>query len=65
MVESTLLYEAVPVLLDGGEVLLHLASAGLREMEKELLPFLTHLSQTHLPFLHTLQSPLNDRRTHL
>ena len=62
LVLPTLLHKAVPVLLDGGEVLLDLAGAGLWEVEEQLLPFLTDLRETHLSLLHTLHRSLDKNR---
>lgn len=61
LVLPALLHKAVPVLLDGGEVLLDLPGAGLGEVKEQLLPFLADLSETHLALLHALHRPLVDK----
>lgn len=60
LVLSALLHKAVPVLLDGGQVLLDLPSAGFGKMKQELLSLLTDLSETYLTLLHTIHGTLTN-----
>lgn len=54
LVLLALLHVAVPVLLDGGEVLLDLSRAGFGEMKEELLALCAHLSKTPVSVHHSL-----------